>query len=213
MESEATVFVVDDDDAVRDSLKLLLESSGFKTATFGSAGDFLDQVAAGRQGACLLLDVRMPDMDGLALLHRLAERQVKIPVIVMTGHGDVPIAVKAMKEGAVDFIEKPFSDQVMLDGVRRALEIGLAARRHEQDAVAARERLQLLTAREREVLEEMVAGNPNKLIAYELGISPRTVEIHRARVMEKMQAKSLSELVRIALAGGVEPASRPRRRP
>ena len=199
MDSDPIVFVVDDDDAVRDSLRLLLESSGFKTATFGSASEFLEHVAAGHEGACLLLDVRMPDMDGLALQHRLAEQQVKIPVIIMTGHGDVPIAVKAMKEGAVDFIEKPFSDQVMLDSVQHALAIGMAARRQEQDAAAARERLQQLTPREREVLEEMVAGNPNKLIAYELQISPRTVEIHRARVMEKMQAQSLAQLVRMMM--------------
>ncbi len=200
-----TIFVVEDDDAIRDSLQLLLEAAGLtQVSTHGSSRSFLE-VARPQPGDCLLLDVRMPDMDGLELQAELARRGVQLPVVIMTGHGDVPIAVRAMKAGAVDFIEKPFSDEVLLESVRRALALAAATTRRSEQASDAARRLELLTAREREVLEGMVAGQANKVIAYELGISPRTVEIHRARVMDKMRARSLSALVRMALDAGIAP--------
>jgi two-component system, LuxR family, response regulator FixJ len=206
MSEEARIFIVDDDEAVRDSLELLLRSSGFESiVAYGSARAFLAE-AAPMPGECLLLDVRMPDMDGLELQEELNRRGVKLPVIIMTGHGDVPIAVRAMKAGAMDFIEKPFSDELLVDCVRRARQQAEEARRGGAEADDVRRRLQDLTPREREVLQGMIAGQPNKLIAHALGISPRTVEIHRARVMDKMAARSLSALVRMALAAGIEPA-------
>ena len=199
-----TVFVLDDDEAVRDSLGALLESDGFEVATFGSGAEFLDRFDPVR-GGCLVLDVRMPGLTGLEVQEKLAEKGITMPVIIITGHGDVPIAVQALKAGAVDFIEKPFADDVILESVGRALEQG---RRNKRDASSAAEieaRLARLTPRERDVLEQLVIGNPNKIIAYELAISPRTVEIHRARVIEKMEARSLSHLVRLALTAGVVP--------
>jgi two-component system response regulator FixJ len=205
MTTSPTIFIIDDDAAVRDSLELLLESAGFRqVAAYSSSRAFLDE-ATPRPGDCLLLDIRMPGMDGLELQDELAQRGTRVPVVMMTGHGDVPIAVRAMKAGAVDFIEKPFSDDIMLESVRRALALGAAAQRKEEASGEVMGHLASLTAREREVLEGMVAGHPNKVIAHELGISPRTVEIHRARVMEKMAARSLSALVRMALAAGVAP--------
>jgi two-component system, LuxR family, response regulator FixJ len=206
MSEEARIFIVDDDEAVRDSLELLLRSSGFETiVAYASARDFLAQ-AVPMPGECLLLDVRMPDMDGLELQEELNRRGIKLPVIIMTGHGDVPIAVRAMKAGAMDFIEKPFSDELLVDCVRRAQRQAEETRREGAEVDDVRRRLQILTPREREVLQGMIAGQPNKLIAHALGISPRTVEIHRARVMDKMAARSLSALVRMALAAGIEPA-------
>jgi two-component system, LuxR family, response regulator FixJ len=206
MSADARIFIVDDDDAVRDSLELLLRSSGFETiVAYASARDFLAE-AAPMPGECLLLDVRMPDMDGLELQEELNRRGIKLPVIIMTGHGDVPISVRAMKAGAMDFIEKPFSDELLVDCVRRARRQAEEARREGAEVDDVRRRLQILTPREREVLQGMIAGQPNKLIAHALGISPRTVEIHRARVMDKMAARSLSALVRMALAAGIEPA-------
>ena len=199
-----TIYVVDDDEAVRDSLQVLLEAEGYRTEVFASALTFLDAHPAEGRG-CLLVDVRMPDMSGLELQQKLVERRVDLPVIIITGHGDVPMAVRAMRAGAVDFIEKPFSDTAILDAVRRAV---AAAGRAESDrglATEAAARLETLTPRERQVLERLVIGQPNKIIAFELDISPRTVEIHRARVMEKMRAESLSHLVRLALAAKVEP--------
>jgi len=204
MPDAPTVFIVDDDEAVRDSLQTLLEVEGYRTAPFGSGLDFLEAFDANRRG-CLLADVRMPDMSGLDLQEILNERGSTLPVIIITGHGDVPMAVRAMKAGAIDFIEKPFSDTAILDSVRRAL---AAANRVSADrnlAAEAETRLQSLTLRERQVLERLVLGRANKVIAFELNISPRTVEIHRARVMEKMQADSLSHLVRLALAAKVQP--------
>ncbi len=206
MSADARIFIVDDDDAVRDSLELLLRSSGFETiVAYASARDFLAE-AAPMPGECLLLDVRMPDMDGLELQEELNRRGIKLPVIIMTGHGDVPISVRAMKAGAMDFIEKPFSDELLVDCVRRARRQAEEARREGAEVEDVRRRLQILTPREREVLQGMIAGQPNKLIAHALGISPRTVEIHRARVMVKMATRSLSALVRMALAAGIEPA-------
>jgi two-component system response regulator FixJ len=205
MDDAVRIFVVDDDEAVRDSLELLLHSAGYtRVHAFASAREFLDRVQP-QPGDCLLLDVRMPDMDGLELQEALNSRGMKLPVIVMTGHGDVPIAVRAMKAGAADFIEKPFSDELLLECVHRATKRAALASRENEETAEIKRRLDTLTPREREVLHGMIAGQPNKLIAYELGISPRTVEIHRARVMEKMQARSLSGLVRMALAIGVTP--------
>jgi two-component system response regulator FixJ len=203
MTQTPTIFVVDDDDAIRDSLQMLLESAGFgRVVVCASGRSFLDKVSP-RPGDCVLLDVRMPDMDGLELQAEIKRRGMSLPVVVMTGHGDVPIAVRAMKAGAVDFIEKPFADDVLIDSVHRALAQAAVVDRERADASETKRRLDALTTREREVLEGMVAGRPNKVIAHNLGISPRTVEIHRARVMDKMQARSLSALVRMALAAGI----------
>ncbi len=193
------VHVIDDDAGVRGSLTFLFEAAGFAVQSYDSAAAFLDSAAAHATG-CVLTDVRMPDLDGLALLRRLTEHGVAMPVIVMTGHADVPLAVQALKEGAFDFIEKPFDDERLLSAVREALEAG--RQRHDKTAElgAITARLASLTPREREVLGALVAGNPNKTIAFDLGTSPRTIEVHRARVMEKMQARSLAELVRMVLA-------------
>jgi len=208
-----TVFVIDDDEAVRGSLRALLEAQGYAVTAHASAEDFLAAYRSygksyGRpygRAACALVDLRMPGMDGLALLDRLARDNVNLPVVVVTGHGDVPLAVKAMKAGAVDFIEKPYSNDAILGVVRQAIE---RSRREEVDEAALAEtstRLAALTPRERDVLEQLVVGRPNKIIAHELQISPRTVEIHRANLMKKMQADSLSHLVRMALSAGLGP--------
>ena len=193
-----SVHVVDDDAAVRDSLCVLLASAGFLVQTYDSAVAFL-ATAAGLAG-CVLTDVRMPEMDGLELQQRLSQRNIHLPVIVMTGQGDVPLAVRAMKAGAVDFLEKPFDDAALLDAVRRAL---AESRRREESESASAEtsrRLAALTPREREVLDLLVVGLSNKAIAIELGASPRTIEVHRARVFEKLSARSLPDLVRLVLA-------------
>lgn len=201
MTDDATIFILDDDDAVRDSLSMLMESAGYKAEAFASCREFLARPLFPPR-ACLLLDVHMPEMSGLQLQDEMARRSLKLPVIVMTGQADVPVAVRAMKAGARDFIEKPFSDEIILDAIRNALTpAGKAA----GDPAVAK-CIAALTPREHDVMLQMVAGNPNKITAYNLGISPRTVEIHRARVMEKMAARSLSELVRMALAAGIDPA-------
>ena len=203
MTREPTIFVVDDDEGVRQSLGLLLEVVGFKpVVAFASGREFLER-ALPLPGDCLLLDVRMPDMDGLELQEELNRRGLRPKIIVMTGHGEVPIAVRAMKAGAIDFIEKPFGDAQLIDSVRQARVLAAAGERAQYEAEQTVRRLQTLTAREREVLEGLVAGRPNKLIAHDLGISPRTVEIHRARVMDKMQARSLSAIVRMTLSAGL----------
>lgn len=201
--SEHEIFIVDDDPAVRDSLAVLLEVEGYRVRVFDSAESFLEAWTPQLQGG-LLLDVRMPGMDGLELLERLNKLGNHLPVVVMTGHGDVPLAVRSMKLGALDFIEKPLSDTLLLEAVRTmiAYEKERQERCREQQEIAAR--LAELTPRERDVLEKLVLGQPNKVIAYELDISARTVEVHRARVMEKMKAKSLSHLVRMALQAGTE---------
>ncbi len=223
MSSDLTVFVVDDDEAVRDSVAVLLECAGFQVEVFDSPVAFLGSGAPSR-GGCLLVDVRMPQMTGLDVQERLAEQGHAMPVIVMTGHADVPLAVRAMKAGAVDFVEKPFEEQALIDSIRSALRRAGKAREAApapaQPAPAAsapeaapgsasdpelRGRLDSLTPRERDVLQWLVAGKSNKVIAFELSISPRTVEIHRARVMDKMRADSLPSLVRMALAAGVAP--------
>ena len=197
------VFVVDDEPAIRDSLALLLRSVGLPTRTFDSAQSFLDAFQP-VPNACLLADVRMPGMSGLELQETLRARGLKVPVIVLTGHGDIAMAVRAMKAGAADFIEKPYNDQVLIDSVNRAL----AASRSPQPSPAAdragiEARIATLSPREREVMQFVIEGKPNKVIATRLGLSTRTVEVHRAKVMEKMQAASLAELVRMALAAGL----------
>ena len=201
MASNPTIFIVDDDEDVRLSLHTLLEAEGFAPESYESATAFLASDAPTRAG-CLIADIRMPDMDGLALQEELVRRKAGLPVVVVTGHGDVPLAVRAMKAGAVDFLEKPYDKDVLLASVRRALDTAEEA--HERAAIAQETEVRLgsLTERERQVLELLVAGRPNKVIAYELDISPRTVEIHRARVMEKMRAKSLADLVRMAVTNG-----------
>ncbi|ABS63655.1 response regulator receiver protein [Parvibaculum lavamentivorans DS-1] len=209
MKTDETVFVVDDDAAVRDSVSALLESASFRVENFDSAASFLASRATERPG-CLVVDIRMPDMDGLELQEEMVRRQIALPVIVMTGHADVPLAVRAMKAGAVDFIEKPFNDELLLDSVARALEAGRQQRDDAGFAKAAKHRVAGLTQREREVLEHLVAGKANKMIAYDLDISPRTVEVHRANLMEKMQARTLSDLVRMALEAGVRLAGNAR---
>ncbi len=203
MSSEEIVHVIDDDDAVRESVAFLLRSADLKVRSYESAAAFLDAIAVGVSG-CVITDVRMPGMSGIDLLRQLQKQKAGLPVIVVTGHGDVQLAVEAMKAGAVDFLEKPFDDERVLQAVRAALErrpLDDAARTPEQDAVA--QRLASLSQRERQVLQGLVAGRPNKTIAFELGISPRTVEVYRANVMTKMQAGSLSELVRLALIAGL----------
>jgi two-component system response regulator FixJ len=192
------VYIVDDDAAVRDSLRMLLESAGYAVRGFDAAQSFLSDADLDR--GCLVVDIRMPGMSGLELQEELVRRNVSLPVIVITGHGDVPLAVRAMTAGAVDFIEKPFDDRRMLDSVARALLIGNHERGRAGEAQAARDLLALLTPRENDVLVQLVKGQPNKLVAHELGISPRTVEIHRANIMDKLQARNLSDIVRTALA-------------
>jgi two-component system response regulator FixJ len=202
MTASPLICVVDDDEAVRDSLAALFEAEGFEVASFASGRDFLDGGLT--RAGCVVSDVRMPDMNGLELLAVLSERASAPPVIMITGHGDVPMAVRAMRLGAVDFLEKPFDAGMLLARVRDVL----SAARGADDAIAdIHHRLELLTPRGREVLEQLVIGRSNKAIGLELEISPRTVEIHRARVMEKMAAGSLSELVRLALAAGIDPSN------
>jgi len=199
---EATIFVVDDDSAVRDSLTLLLETSGHRTVSYASGAAFLKALPQDARG-CVLVDVLMPEMGGFEVQQELQRRNVDLPVIVITGHGDVPLAVRAMKAGAFDFLEKPYSEEALLAAVARALRLDLAKSDERIATAAIRERAAQLTAREREVLDLLLAGHPNKVVAYRLSISPRTVEIHRARVMDKMAARNLSELVRMAIAAGL----------
>jgi len=201
------ILIVDDDADVRDSLRALLESAGFKVRDFDSAKAILADGGLA-DGACLIADIRMPDMDGLALQEELVQRKIGLPVIIVTGHGDVPLAVRAMKAGAVDFIEKPFDDELLLRSIKQAILLRKESRGQASLTETAIARIKLLSERERQVLECLVAGKANKIIAYELDISPRTVEIHRAHVMEKMQAKSLSEVVRLALAAGLSPSAK-----
>ncbi len=204
MTAKDVIVVVDDDSAVRDSLGSLLETAGFSVQLYESAEGFIARCPPTERG-CLLLDVQMPDMDGLTLQERVTTGWPRLAVVVMTGHGDVPIAVRAMKAGAVDFIEKPFHHEVLLEIIANAVEHSRQIAKEAEEAGALDAKLGLLSKREREVLEGLVAGLPNKTIAYDLGVSPRTVEIYRARLMDKMQARSLSELVRMATTAGVRP--------
>jgi two-component system response regulator FixJ len=199
--SRPTIFVVDDDAAVRDALKLLLRSVGQPVETFAAAQEFLDAYSEDRPG-CLVLDIRMPGMSGLELQQKLNEKHSILPIIFITGHGDVPMAVEAMQAGAVDFIQKPFRDQDLIDRINQALEKDGSNRAALGERNDIRHRLETLTPREREVLDLVVHGKANKVIAGDLKLSQRTVEIHRARVMEKMQASSLAHLVRMVLEVG-----------
>jgi len=199
--ARATIFIVDDDAAVRDSLKMLLRSVGQAVETFGSGQEFIDAYSEDRPG-CLVLDIRMPGMSGLELQQKLNERHSIMPIIFITGHGDVPMAVEAMQAGAVDFIQKPFRDQDLIDRINQALEKDQNNRASLGERNDIRKRLETLTPREREVLDLVVHGKANKVIAGDLRLSQRTVEIHRARVMEKMQASSLAHLVRMVLEVG-----------
>lgn len=202
MPPDAVVYIVDDDDAVRDSLQALLESRDFRVESFASGDAFLalDRLAP---VGCVVSDIRMPGLDGLQLQSALKARELQLPLMFITGHGDVPVAVTAMKAGAVDFIEKPFEEEVLLAAVDRAIRLSREVRSRDAETAEMRRRIDDLTAREREVMVCLAQGKQNKVIALELGISPRTVEIHRARVLEKMAARSLSDLVRAALAVGL----------
>jgi two-component system, LuxR family, response regulator FixJ len=201
MSAREVVQIIDDDDALRDSLTFLLSSVGIEAKSHESAAAYLNDPQRDASG-CIITDVRMPGMSGLDLLRKLKSDGVSVPVIVMTGHGDVPLAVEAMKLGAFDFIEKPFDDDALLISVRGALGVQEKHAREESQRQEIENRLTQLSTRERQVLDGLVAGHANKVIAFDLGISPRTVEIYRANVMTKMQANSLSDLVRMALVSG-----------
>lgn len=196
---DIVVHIVDDEEAVRNSLAFLLGTSGFATRIHESASAFLD-VAPGIRNGCLITDLRMPDLDGVELLRRLKERDAMLPAIVISGHGDVQMAVEAMKNGALDFIEKPFSDEVMITAIERAVRQAETSTRDDAATKEILARLSSLSEREAQVLKGVVEGLPNKVIAYELGLSPRTVEVYRAGLMGKMNAGSLSELVRMVLS-------------
>src|SRR5262245_41600745 len=202
MPNEGIVHVIDDDDAMRNSLAFLFNSAKVPVETYDSATAFLERLSALKPG-CVVTDVRMPGISGIDLLKRLRELNVGMPVIVITAHGDVPLAVEAMKYGAADFLETPFDDDLLLTAVRAALSKQASEQEHQAARSAIDERLARLSTRERQVLDGLVAGHPNKTIAYDLGISPRTIEIYRANVMTKMEANSLSDLVRMTLTAGV----------
>ena len=199
---EMLVHIIDDDQAMRESLVFLLRSAHIAAETFASGPAFLASLPDDRL-RCVITDVRMPEMSGLELLRRLREMTIVVPVIVITGHGDVPLAVEAMKFGAIDFLEKPFDDEVLLASVRAALERQQGEIKRHAERSDIENRIAALSNRERDVLLGLVAGRANKQIAYDLGISPRTVEIYRANLMDKMQAGSLSDLVRMALIAGI----------
>ena len=200
--AEPTIFVVDDDEAVRHSLHMLLTAQGFSVNTYPSAQEFLDAAVGGGEGV-LLLDVRMPGLSGLDLQAKLRAKHDNLPIVFITAFGDVPLAVDAMKAGAVDFLEKPFTKATILDCIGRALSLSTQVRVEDRFSADAKTRVESLTPRERQVLERVISGRQSKIIAFDLGISVRTVENHRARIMGKMQAQSVSHLVRMALAAGV----------
>lgn len=196
------IAVVDDDADVRDSLAVLLETAGYAVTQFGDAFEFLDREEA-HAAACAVVDVNMPDMGGLQLQQEIKRLGLGIPVIIVTGNGDIPLAVRAMQAGAVDFIEKPVDQVHLLESVRKALAMAVEQKQSEADAADAARRIDLLTPREKEVLKLIALGHPNKVIGHELDISPRTVEVHRARLMDKTQAKTVSDLVRWSMAAGL----------
>ncbi len=202
MARKGLVHIVDDDDAMRDSLAAVLEETGFEVRTYSHAEEFM-ALGGTIQSGCVVSDVRMPGMDGLTLLRRLRGERSALPVVLITGHGDVPLAVAAMKAGAVDFLEKPFDTEQLLDVIQAALQTPAGKSRKNGALQAARRQLEALTPREREVFECLVAGNSNKEAANKLGLSPRTVEFHRAHIMEKTAAKGLPDLVRLWLTGKV----------
>ncbi len=199
---QTTVYVIDDDQAVRESLAWLIESVGLRVEAFETAKTFLEHITSlrHRPPGCAVVDVRLPGMSGLELQESLNRQGITLPVVVISGHGDVPIAVRAMKAGAVDFIEKPFSDQLLLERIREAIERDRDARTSEQDVAELERRWQGLSTREQQVMAMVVDGRLNKQIAEALALSPKTIEVHRAHVMKKMQARSLAELVRMAVA-------------
>ncbi len=197
-DDQPTVFIVDDDPAIRFAMQALMDSVNLRHEIFPSGDEFLAAVSDHRPG-CLVLDIRMPGLGGLELQQELINRGNELPIIFITGHGDVPMAVEAMQKGAIDFIQKPFRDQDLLDRIRDALKTDEQRRTQQQKHSEVADRVARLTKREREVFDLVVTGKPNKVIAYELGVSQRTVEIHRARVMEKMQARSLADLVKMHL--------------
>jgi FixJ family two-component response regulator len=199
MSSSPTVFVVDDDPAIRDSLRFLIGSVGLAVQCYASAEEFLSGYDPQAPG-CIVLDVRMPGLSGLELQARLRNDRFAPPVLLITGHGDIQMAVRALKEGALEFIEKPFSDQVLLEHIQKAIQSDAARRAELADLVDIEERHDRLTAREREVFGLVVAGKPNKVIASDLGLSQKTVEVHRAHVMEKMRAESFADLVKLSVA-------------
>jgi two-component system, LuxR family, response regulator FixJ len=205
MPTNRVVHIIDDDEAVRHSLAFLLSSAGLAVRLYDSAAAFLLDLPSA-QGGCLITDVRMPGMTGLELLHELKAKACGLPAIVITGHGDVPLAVEAMKAGAIDFIEKPFDQEALLSAVEAALDRRKMEARGGEDRAAVAAKLALLSERERQVLEGLISGHPNKTIAYNLGISPRTVEVYRSNLMTKMEAKSLSELIRMAILAQIQPA-------
>jgi len=202
MQPEATIYVIDDDDAVRQSIEFLLKTVRINVASFESAKAFFEVLPEINYG-CIVTDVRMPEITGIDLLRRVREVKPDLPVIVITGHGDVPLAVEAMKLGAADFLEKPFDDDLLIASVRSALDQGADAAKRNAEVADINDKLAGLSNRERQVLEGLVAGKPNKVIAFDLGISPRTVEIYRANLMTKMSANSLSDLVRMAMVAGI----------
>jgi two-component system response regulator FixJ len=199
---KGTVHVIDDDEALRESLAFLLRTARIEVESYASARAFLEALPRS-QLSCVITDVRMPGMSGIDLLRRLRELKIEVPVIVITGHGDVPLAVEAMKIGASDFLEKPFDDELLLASVRSALKRQDGETRRNTERAEIESKLAALSNRERDVLGGLVAGRANKQIAFDLGISPRTVEIYRANLMNKMQAGSLSDLVRMALIVGI----------
>jgi two-component system, LuxR family, response regulator FixJ len=198
MSDTQIVHVIDDDDALRDSVRLFLVNEGFDVRTYASATEFLAAIDDTPIG-CVVTDIRMPGMSGMELLAHLSARSLTAPVIVVTGHADVPLAVRAMKQGAVDLLEKPFRADDLISAIRNALDSGKGSQTNEANTHEAQARLAALSGRETEVLDRLIRGQPNKIIAYEMGISPRTVEVHRANVMKKTQATSLSDLVRMFL--------------
>ena len=206
--TETVVHIVDDEEAVRKSLAFLLSVAGFAVRVHQSATDFLN-VAPGIRNGCLITDLRMPDIDGVELLRRLRAAGAMLPAIVITGHGDVQMAVEAMKNGAIDFIEKPFSDEVLIESIGRAVSRAADRVQSAEAAELVRHRIASLSERERQVLKGVVAGQANKTIAFDLGISPRTVEVYRAGLMNKMQVKSLPDLVRMVMHIEIENLSPP----
>ena len=204
MDVKPIVFIVDDDEAVRKATSILVRSAGFDVECYGSAQEFLDSYRPERPG-CLVLDVRMPEMNGLELQGKLTKEGLRIPIIIITGHGDVSMAVRAVKDGAVDFIEKPFDGQVLLERIEHAIKLDAEARRKESDQANIAARLTQLTPREREVMDLLVDGKSSKQIAYEFDLSRKTVDIHRAHIMLKLGIDSLADLVRIGLSQKSKP--------
>ena len=202
MTTEATIYVIDDDDAVRQSLEFLLKTAGIPVRGFDSGQAFLDVLPMVEHG-CIITDVRMPEITGIDLLKKVKQVRPELPVIVITGHGDISLAVEAMKIGAVDFLEKPFDDDHLRAAVKSALDREADLARRKAEVGEIQDKLAALSNRERQVLEGLVAGNANKTIAFDLGISPRTVEIYRANLMTMMAANSLSDLVRMAMVAGI----------